>query len=179
MDGSQLVGGARRILVYGVTGAGKSTLAARLSEVTGISWHSVDDLTWEPGWVTVPEDEQRLRIAALCARPCWILDSAYGSWLEIPLARSELIVGLDYPRWFTFQRLLRRSVARVIDRRPICNGNRETIRAMFARDSILRWHASSYAHKSERIRQWESDPDAPPVLRFTSARETKSWLRGR
>jgi adenylate kinase family enzyme len=169
-------GGARRILVYGVTGSGKTTLAARLAARTGIPWHSVDDLTWEPGWVPIPEDEQRRRIAAICAQPSWILDTAYGMWLDLPLPRTELVVGLDYPRWFTFQRLLRRCLARVVDRRPICNGNRETLRGMLAEDSILRWHAASYARKSERLRQWEADPAAPRVLRFTSVRQTERWL---
>ena len=28
-----------------MTGSGKTTLAARLSEATGVPWHSVDDLT--------------------------------------------------------------------------------------------------------------------------------------
>ena len=178
MSSPDVVSGARRILIYGVTGAGKTTLAARLSEATGIAWHSVDDLTWEPGWTPVPEAEQRRRIAAICARPSWILDTAYSSWLDVPFARAELIVGLDYPRWFTFRRLLRRSLARLVDRRPICNGNRETLRGMLAPDSILRWHATSYARKSERIRRWENDPAAPRVLRFSSSDQTKSWLRG-
>ena len=40
---------AKRILVYGVTGSGKSTHAVALSDMTGIAWTSVDDLTWEPG----------------------------------------------------------------------------------------------------------------------------------
>ncbi len=176
---SELVGGANRILVYGVTGSGKTTLAARLSSLTGIAWHSVDDLTWEPGWVAVSDDEQRRRIAAICSRPSWILDTAYGAWLDIPLPRTDLIVGLDYPRWFTVQRLLRRSLARVIDRRPICNGNYESLPKLFAHDSILRWHASSYARKSARIRQWEDGPTALRVLRFTSARHTEAWLAGR
>ena len=41
----------RRIVVYGVTGSGKSTLAARIGARLGLPYHSVDDLTWEPGWV--------------------------------------------------------------------------------------------------------------------------------
>jgi len=73
------LGDARRILVYGVTGSGKTTLAERISQATGIRWHSVDDLTWEPGWVEVPADEQRRRIEAICAGPEWILDTAYAS----------------------------------------------------------------------------------------------------
>jgi len=92
------LGDARRIFVYGVTGSGKTTLAEQLSVVTGVPWHSVDDLTWEPGWVEVPGDEQRRRIQAVCDGHEWILDTAYGQWLDVPLARVELIVGLDYPR---------------------------------------------------------------------------------
>jgi adenylate kinase family enzyme len=51
--------------VYGVTGSGKTTLAAQIAERTGLPWHSVDDLTWEPGWVEVPVQEQRRRIEAI------------------------------------------------------------------------------------------------------------------
>jgi adenylate kinase family enzyme len=175
---ADLVSSARRILVYGVTGAGKTTLAARLSEVTGLTWHSVDDLTWQPGWVEVPAGEQRRRIRAICAGPEWILDTAYGAWLDEPLQRVELIVALDYPRWFSLQRLVRRTVARVVDGRLVCNGNRETLRLLVSRDSILAWHFRSYRHKRERIRSWSSDPAAPPVHRLTSARQTDRWLAG-
>jgi adenylate kinase family enzyme len=45
---------ARRILLYGVTGSGKTHLAARLSEKTSVPWYSVDDLSWMPGWQEVP-----------------------------------------------------------------------------------------------------------------------------
>jgi adenylate kinase family enzyme len=175
---AEVVRDARRILVYGVTGSGKSTLAARLAEATGLAWHSVDDLTWQPGWVEVPADEQRRRVRAICAGPEWILDTAYGSWLDEPLQRVELIVALDYPRWFSLQRLVRRTVARVIDGRPICNGNRETLRLLVSGDSILIWHFRSFRHKRERIRSWTADAAAPPVHRLASQRQTERWLAG-
>jgi adenylate kinase family enzyme len=63
-----------RILVYGVTGSGKTTLARQVGERTGLPWHPVDDLTWQPGWVAVPDQEQRRRIAAICAGERWVLD---------------------------------------------------------------------------------------------------------
>lgn len=168
--------GARRVLIYGVTGSGKTTLAARLSAVTGLPWHSVDDLTWEPGWTEVPLEVQRARIAAICAGEEWILDSAYGKWREIPLARAELIVALDYPRWLSLGRLLRRGIARVLDQRAVCNGNRESPRTLFARDSIVLWHFQSFHRKRRRIRDWRADPHAPTVYRFTSPKELDSWL---
>ena len=141
-------------MVYGVTGSGKSTAAARISAITGISWTSVDDLTWEPGWVAVPEEEQRRKINEVCARDEWLLDTAYSQWLDVALERVELIIALDYPRWFSLQRLLRRTIARVIDKRSICNGNTETWREMFSRDSILLWHFRSFDSKRQRIAEW-------------------------
>ena len=64
-----VLGGARRVPIYGVTGSGKTTLAEKLSKVTSLPWYSVDDMTWEPGWVEVANDEQRRRISEICARP--------------------------------------------------------------------------------------------------------------
>ncbi|HWH99330.1 MAG TPA: adenylate kinase [Propionibacteriaceae bacterium] len=173
---TDIVGGVRRILVYGVTGSGKSTLAARLSGVTGIPWHSVDDLTWQPGWVAVPADEQRRRVHAICEGAEWILDTAYGTWLDEPLGRAELIVALDYPRWFSLQRLVRRTLASLISGRVICNGNRETLRTLVSRNSIIVWHFRSFGSKRERIRRWLSDPTVPPVCHLRSARQTRQWL---
>lgn len=169
----------RRILCYGVTGSGKTTLAARLSRITGLPWHSVDDITWQPGWVPVPEDEQRRRFEVICAEPDWILDTAYGIWVDVPLARAELVVALDYPRWFSLQRLVRRCAARIIDKLPICNGNVETWRNALARDSIVVWHFQSFRRKRERMRRWATDPEGPPVMRFSSPRALERWLRSR
>lgn len=177
MPGDGLLGGATRVLVYGVTGSGKTTLAERISRATSIPWHSVDDLTWEPGWVEVPLDEQRRRIAGICAGEAWILDTAYSRWLDIPLARVQLIVALDYPRLVSLQRLLRRTVARSVDKRPICNGNTESLRMVFAKESIVRWHFTSFEHKRRRIEGWMAKAEGPRVLRLGSPRQADAWLR--
>jgi len=171
------VAGARRILVYGVTGSGKTTLAERVSAATSIPWHPVDDLTWEPGWVEVAQDVQRSRIADICAGEAWILDTAYGRWIDIPLARAELIVALDYPRWISLQRLVRRTVRRTLRGTLICNGNRESLRIALSKDSILAWHFKSFERKRRRIQRWVDQPGGPAVVRFTRARQAEEWLR--
>ena len=168
--------GARRILVHGVTGSGKTTLAARLGALTGVPWTEADSLTWLPGWVLRPDAEQRRRVEELCARESWILDSAYGRWQDVALARAELVVGLDYPRWLSLGRLLRRTAARAVDRTPVCNGNVERWRQVLSRDSILLWHFRSFADKRDRLLAWEADPVMPPVLRLRSPAELESWL---
>jgi adenylate kinase family enzyme len=165
-----------RILVYGVTGSGKTSLAARISESTGIPWHAVDELTWEQGWVPVPEDEQRRRVEGIVGEERWVLDTAYGAWLELPLARADLIVALDFARWLSLARLIRRSLARAVDGHPICNGNRETFRHLLSTDSIVVWHFRSFSRKRRRMREWEVDPRVPAVVRLTSPRQVERWL---
>lgn len=176
--GGDPLGGARRVLVYGVTGSGKTTLAERISRATSVPWYSVDDLTWQPRWVPVPVDEQRRRIEAICAGPEWILDTAYSQWLDVALARAELVVALDYPRLFSLQRLVRRTASRLVRGTRVCNGNRESLRILFSKESIVRWHFVSFGHKRARIRRWASDDDVPRVLSFAQRRQTEAWLAG-
>jgi hypothetical protein len=59
-----------------------------------------------------------------------------------------------------------------------CNGNRETLRTMFSRDSIILWNFRSFSRKRTRIRAWEADPDGPLVVRLTSSRAVERWLAG-
>lgn len=166
----------RRILVYGVTGSGKSTFARRLAERLGRDWVSVDDKTWLPDWQQVPDDEQRRIFSEICAGEEWILDTAYGKWVDIPLARAELILALDYPRWLSLARLLRRTFMRAVDKRPVCNGNTETWRQTFSRESIIAWHFRSFNRKRQRIHEWAADPDKPQVIIFRHPREAEAWL---
>jgi adenylate kinase family enzyme len=166
----------RRILVYGVTGSGKSTAAQRIAARTCLPLTLADELTWAPGWVPVAEDEQRRRFAEVAVQDCWVLDTAYGAWLDIVLPRVDLVVGLDYPRWFSLQRVVRRSVMRAIDKKPICNGNTESFRAMLGRDSIIRWHFRSFGRKRGRMRAWAAAAEGPAVLLFTRSRDFQVWI---
>lgn len=166
----------QRILVYGATGSGKSTCALAIGARTGLPVTLVDEIAWNPGWVSTPEAEQRDRIAAVVAGDRWVLDSAYGSWLDLILPRVDLIVGLDYPRWFSLQRLIRRTVRRVVTRESVCNGNTEVWWRVFTHDSIILWHFLSFGRKRTRMHAWAKSPDAPPILLFTNAADLERWL---
>ena len=166
-----------RILVYGVTGAGKSTLARRIGERLGLPYHEfgLDGPLEE--WRTVSEEIQRERVQAVCAGDAWVIDAAYGMWHDLVLERVDLIVGLDLPRWRSMGRLLRRSVLNIALRRPTCNGNRETFRQTFLdRESILLFHTQSFPRKSARMRRWQADPNVPETVLLTSPAEVERWL---
>ncbi|MGQ0830333.1 MAG: AAA family ATPase [Microthrixaceae bacterium] len=167
----------RRILVYGVTGSGKTTLARRIAAITGLPCHSIDDkVGWLPNWVERPRDEQREIASRIAASDEWVLDTAYSHWRDVVLPRTDLIVALDYPRLVSLGRLARRTVRRVVTREVACNGNTESLRLVLSSQSILAWHFRSFASKRERIALWDADPLAPPVERLRSRRDTERWL---
>lgn len=107
----------------------------------------------------------------------WILDSSYGAWLDLVLPRAELVVALDYPRWLSFARLVRRTVSGAVTKEPRCNGNVESWRTILSRDSILVWHFRSFARKRDRMRAWAASADGPEVLLFRRPRELEAWPR--
>ena len=108
----------------------------------------------------------------------WVLDSAYSSWIDVVLDRVELIVALDYPRWRSLGRLIWRTLQRNLDHQTVCNGNTESLRQTFSRDSIVVWHFKSFARKRARMRAWAAEPSGPKVVRLTSPAAAWAWLAG-
>jgi adenylate kinase family enzyme len=161
-----------------VTGSGKSTAALAIGGRTGLPVTLVDELTWLPGWVPVDGAVQRELIGERVAAEHWVLDSSYGAWLDLVLPRAQLVIGLDYPRWLSFARLVRRTVSGAWTKEPRCNGNVESWRSMVSRDSILIWHFRSFGRKRDRMRGWAADPEGPAVLLFRRPRELEEWLDG-
>jgi adenylate kinase family enzyme len=89
----------QRILVIGSPGAGKSTLARRLSERLDLPLIHLDREYFGPGWTMPARPEWRERVKALAARPVWIMDGNYSSTFDIRVPRAAAIVWLDLPRW--------------------------------------------------------------------------------
>lgn len=167
---------AHRIVVYGVTGSGKSTAALALGERAGLPVTLVDELTWLPDWVPVEGSLQRELIGEIVVGERWVLDSSYGAWLDVVLPRVQLVVGLDYPRWLSFGRLLRRTVSGAVTQELRCNGNVETWPHMLGRNSILIWHFRSFRRKRDRMHAWAAAAEGPEVLLFRHPRELAAWL---
>ena len=88
----------RRVLVIGISGAGKSTFARELAERTGLPLVHLDKEFWRPGWVTTPQPEWRAKVEALAAQDAWIMDGNYGGSLRLRLPRADTVFWFDYPR---------------------------------------------------------------------------------
>ncbi|WP_064691504.1 hypothetical protein [Rhizobium aegyptiacum] len=100
---------ARRILVVGCSGGGKSTLSLKIAWYCGLPYISLDrDVYWLRGWVTRDRAEQRRIIASRILEERWIMDGTNPSSLDIRMPRTDFVI------WFRMPRLL--CIAGVISR---------------------------------------------------------------
>ena len=136
-----------RIVIIGATGSGKTTLANALAEKHGMSFTDLDDLYWQPGWLETPPADFRAAVDHATAAPRWIIAGNYSAVRDLTWGRADTLIWLDYSFPRVLWQLLRRSAHRVCDRTLICNGNRETLRKLLSRDSIIVWLFTSFAKR--------------------------------
>ncbi|MFF3573108.1 adenylate kinase [Nocardia jiangxiensis] len=101
----------QRVVVLGRGGAGKSVLARRLAEVTGLPVTELDELFWSADATPIPRERWAALQRELVAAPTWILDGDLGPFdvLEPRLRAADTIVVLDFPLGICIRRALRRS----------------------------------------------------------------------
>lgn len=102
---------AKRILVLGSPGAGKSTLAAKLGRILELPVVHLDRLFWTPGWVARDRPAFRALIERALDRPRWVIDGNYSATLPLRLERADAAVHLDFPRIPCLLGALRRILA--------------------------------------------------------------------
>lgn len=86
-----------RAIIIGNSGAGKSTFARALRDVTGLPLHYLDRLWHRPDKTTVTREEFDLRLGELLAGERWIIDGNYRRTLELRLEACDTVFFLDYP----------------------------------------------------------------------------------
>ena len=139
----------RRVSVVGTSGAGKSTLSRALAAGLGAECLELDSVFHQPGWVPLPRDEFRQRVAAVVAGERWVIDGNYTSQVkDLVWARADTVVWLDLPRRTVMRRIIWRSFRRAAVRTELWNGNRERWRNFFSLDkeeSVIAWAWQTHA----------------------------------
>jgi adenylate kinase family enzyme len=97
----------RKVAAFGNTGGGKSTLAKRLAEVTGLPLYPLDKIQFRAGGDQVPPAEYLKLHAELLQRDRWVIDGLgclVSTWERF--AAADTLVYIDLPllthsRWVT------------------------------------------------------------------------------
>ena len=90
--------GVQRVAIVGPGGAGKSTLAHDLGEVTKLPVIHLDRYFWEPGWVETPREQWRRRQSELLSGDRWIVDGNYGGTFDERFSRADTVIIVARPR---------------------------------------------------------------------------------
>lgn len=169
----------RRVLVAGVAGAGKTTLAARIAGITGGSHTEIDALFHGPDWVPRPQFADDVR--AFIAAESWTTEWQYGAARQVLAERADLLVWLDLPFLrVTLPRVIQRTVRRRVHRQELWNGNVEPPFHTLLTDPehIVRWAISTRHTYDERVPLLKIQHPHLVVVRLRSQREVERWLDG-
>ncbi|MEO4052564.1 adenylate kinase [Solibacillus sp. CAU 1738] len=98
----------KRILIIGSSGAGKSTLARILHQQLGLPLVHLDQLYWQPGWVATEKPVFREKMLVELEKPEWIMDGNFDSTLGLRAQYADLIILLNYPKYISFTRAMKR-----------------------------------------------------------------------
>jgi adenylate kinase family enzyme len=100
----------KRVIILGRGASGKSNLASKLGEITGLPVIELDKLFWQPGLQALPRDEWVKMQRSLVAQERWIMDGDLGQYdaVEVRLQAADTIILLNFALVRCAWRALRR-----------------------------------------------------------------------
>lgn len=167
-----------RIVIVGTTGSGKTTLAQRISEKYGLKRIELDSIQWLPDWREI-EKKEFVRLASQAVEAeRWVVDGNYRIVRDLIWSKAETVVWLDYSFPRTFWQLFSRSIHRLVTRKELWAGNRESWALFFSRKSIMMWFFQTYWKKKRDYPVLLADPRYAhlKVFRVMSPRELEIHL---
>jgi adenylate kinase family enzyme len=87
-----------RIVVFGNAGSGKSTYAAQLARLKGLSHLDLDTLVWEPGKVAVSRPTAAVEADLrhfLDRHTRWVIEGCYSEWVHLASRECTELVFLN------------------------------------------------------------------------------------
>lgn len=87
----------QKIIVIGSPGAGKSTFARKLRDVTGLPLFYLDMLWHRPDKTNISKEEFDAKLHEILAQEQWIIDGNYQRTIEMRLKACDTVFFLDFP----------------------------------------------------------------------------------
>ena len=169
----------RRVVVIGMSGAGKTTLARALAQRDRASHIELDALFWGANWQPRTPQEFCSAVERGAAGEHWVADGNYASVRAILWPRATTVVWLDFPFHVVFPRVLGRTLRRVVTAERLWHDNRESLRrTFFSPESILWWVITTYRRRRAEFARLRDSSEFPHLrwIELRNAREVQAFL---
>jgi shikimate kinase len=172
------LGSARRIVVIGVSGNGKTTLAKHAAAKLGVPHVELDRLMHLPGWTEASDEQFRASVDEATRGDGWVTCGSYENKLGTFLYdRADEVVWLDQPLPLVLTRLLKRTLRDIVTRRDMFNGNRQTWSGAFGgRDSLFGYAIRMHFRRRKTWPPYYAQFPDLSVVRLRSPREVERWF---
>ena len=149
-----------RINIIGTSGSGKTTFGRELAEILNIPFIEMDAIFWGPNWAPSDDEVFKSELAEAIKGDKWVLDGNYSRTTPIKMERVEVVIWLDFSFSRTLFQAVSRATQRVFSQEELWPGtdNRESLRMLFSKDSIVLWTITSYRRKKLKINAMMIDP---------------------
>ena len=101
---------ARKILILGGSGSGKSYLAEKLGSMLNIPVNHLDVLYWKPNWTKPKREDWQKIMDELCREESGIIDGYYESTFLQRLTWCDMVIYLDFPTSVLLWNIVKRYV---------------------------------------------------------------------
>lgn len=163
----------KRILVVGISGAGKTMLSSALAARLGLPLIHLDKEFWLPNWTAPVKEAWRCKVGRLAAEPAWVMDGNFGSTLDMRIAAADTVIWLDYGRIGCVLRALRRVAKHHGRTRPdMAAGCNERLDLAFLR---YIWSFPK-RHRPNIVAALERRPETVRVIRLTRPGQARRLL---
>jgi adenylate kinase family enzyme len=149
-----------RINIIGTSGSGKTTFGRELADILKIPFIEMDAIFWGPNWTPALDDVFKSQLAEALKGDKWVLDGNYSRTTPIKMERVEVVIWLDFSFPRTLFQAISRATQRLISQEELWpgTGNRESLRILFSKDSIVLWTITSYRRRKFKINAMMEDP---------------------
>ena len=171
---------ARRLVVIGTSGAGKTTVAKRIASILDVPHIELDSYRYGPNWTKTPDDVVRDRLSEALRAEAWVADGNYYRMArDVVWPRATTVVWLDYSIHVVMWRLFGRTMRRRILQEELWNGNRERLWWHFVtRDSLFLWALKTHWSRRRTMPAAFARPEHAhlDVVHLRSTKSTNEWL---
>ena len=87
----------KKVIVIGCCGAGKSTFARKLRDMTGLPLYYLDMIWHKPDRTNVSREEFDAALQNILSQGSWIIDGNYQRTLDLRLAACDTVFFFDLP----------------------------------------------------------------------------------